>query len=96
MPADVEQALFSVTDVSFDVPNPHFPSISNGQVSVCTALEGPSLGTSDPQAREDLCRPEGLPTASVKDSGSVSSSCLQHGLTNHVSEEKYFQSKFLM
>lgn len=42
VPLDVEQALFSVTDVSFVVPNPHFSSISNGQVSVCNALEGPS------------------------------------------------------
>lgn len=41
VPIDVEQALFSVTDVSFAVQNPHFPSISNGQVSVCTASEGP-------------------------------------------------------
>lgn len=47
VPIDVEQALFSVTDVSFTVQNPHFPSISNGQVSVCTALEGTFQGTSD-------------------------------------------------
>lgn len=49
---DVEQALFSVTDVGFAVPNPHFPSISNGQVSVCTALERPLQGTSDRQRQK--------------------------------------------
>lgn len=52
VPIDVEQALFSVTDVSFAVQNPHFPSISNGQVSVCTALEGPLQGTSDRQRQK--------------------------------------------
>lgn len=49
---DVEQALFSVTDVSFAVPNPHFPSISNGQVSVCAALDRPFQGTSDQQRQK--------------------------------------------
>lgn len=39
VPIDVEQALFSVTDVSFAVPNPHFRSISKCQVSVCTTLQ---------------------------------------------------------
>lgn len=47
VPIDVEQALFSVTDVSLSVPNPHFPSISNGRVSVCAASERPFQGTSD-------------------------------------------------
>lgn len=37
VPIDVEQALFSVTHVGLAVQNPHFPSISNGQVSACTA-----------------------------------------------------------
>lgn len=45
-------ALFSVTDVSFAVPNPHFPSISNGQVSVCAALDRPFQGTSDQQRQK--------------------------------------------
>lgn len=52
VPMDVEQALFSVTDVGFAVQNPHFPSISNGQVSVCTALECPFQGTSDRQRQK--------------------------------------------
>lgn len=52
VPIDVEQALFSVTDVSFTVPNPHFPSISNSQVSVCTALERPFQGKSDRQRQK--------------------------------------------
>lgn len=49
---DVEQALFSVTDVDFAVQNPHFPSISNGRVSVCAALEGTFQGTSDRQRQK--------------------------------------------
>lgn len=52
VPIDVEQALFSVTDVSLAVQNPHFPSISNGQVSACTSEEGPFQGTSDRQRQK--------------------------------------------
>lgn len=52
VPIDVEQALFSVTDVSFAVPNPYFPSISNGQVSVCNALEGLSQRIRDQQRQK--------------------------------------------
>lgn len=52
MSIDVEQALFSVTDVGFAIPNPHFPSISNGWVSVCAALERPFQGTSDRQRQK--------------------------------------------
>lgn len=48
-PSDVEQALFIVTDVSFAV-HPHFPSISNGRVSICT-LEDASQGKSDRHAQ---------------------------------------------
>ncbi len=58
VPIDVEQALFSVTDVSFAVQNPHFPSISNGQVSVCTALEGPFQGTADRQRQKSPSQPK--------------------------------------
>lgn len=78
---DVEQALFSVTDVSFAVPKPHFPSISNGQVSVCTALEGPSQGHLISKDRKALRWPKGLPSTSMKDLNSITTSCLQEGET---------------
>lgn len=78
---DVEQALFSVTDVSFAGPKPHFPSISNGQVSVCAALEGPSQGHLIGKDRKALRRPKGLPTTSLKDLNSITTSCLQEGET---------------
>lgn len=52
VPIDVEQDVFSVTDVSFAVQDPHFSSISNGQVSVCSALEGPFQWTSDRQRQK--------------------------------------------
>lgn len=39
VPGAVEQALQSVTDVSFTVPDPHFASISKSQVSIRKPLE---------------------------------------------------------
>lgn len=72
---EVEQALFSVTDVSFAVPNPHFRSISSFQVSVCTALEDLLGGLLTDRDRKAFFQPKGRRMTWLKES--ITTSCLQ-------------------
>lgn len=75
-PINVEQALFSVTDVSFAAPNLHFLQlvIARCQFALLqNVLFRRHLISDD---RNALCRPKGLPKTLLKDSGSITTSCL--------------------
>lgn len=75
-PIDVEQALFSVTDVSFAAPNLHFLQlvIIRCQFALLqNVLFRRHLISDD---RNALCRTKGLPKILLKDSGSITTSCL--------------------